>query len=107
MGLGGFLFPPFCLVQYVYYHLGKTMQKTYLIAIIVILAVAAIAFFTGKKEGSAPVENDSEMVFCTMDARECPDGSYVGRVGPDCQFAACPDGTNVNMGAEASIELIP
>ncbi len=25
-----------------------------------------------------------------MDAKQCPDGSYVGRVGPDCEFAACP-----------------
>ena len=25
-----------------------------------------------------------------MEAKECPDGSYVGRSGPDCAFAACP-----------------
>ncbi len=25
-----------------------------------------------------------------MDALECPDGSYVGRTGPDCQFV-CPN----------------
>jgi hypothetical protein len=28
---------------------------------------------------------------CTMDAKECPDGSYVGRVAPDCEFAPCPN----------------
>lgn len=27
---------------------------------------------------------------CTMDAKVCPDGSYVGRTGPSCEFAACP-----------------
>lgn len=27
---------------------------------------------------------------CTMEAKQCPDGSYVGRGGPSCQFAACP-----------------
>lgn len=27
---------------------------------------------------------------CTQDAKQCPDGSYVGRVGPRCEFAACP-----------------
>lgn len=27
---------------------------------------------------------------CTMDAKACPDGSYVGRTGPNCEFAACP-----------------
>jgi hypothetical protein len=31
-----------------------------------------------------------EYVACTMDAKVCPDGSYVGRVGPTCEFAACP-----------------
>ena len=30
-----------------------------------------------------------EPVFCTMDAKMCPDGSYVGRQGPSCEFAAC------------------
>jgi hypothetical protein len=28
-------------------------------------------------------------VACTMDAKQCPDGSYVGRSGPNCEFV-CP-----------------
>ena len=27
---------------------------------------------------------------CTLDAKVCPDGSAVGRTGPNCEFAACP-----------------
>ncbi len=27
---------------------------------------------------------------CTLEAKLCPDGSYVGRVGPNCEFSACP-----------------
>jgi hypothetical protein len=27
---------------------------------------------------------------CTTDVKLCPDGSYVGRVAPDCEFAPCP-----------------
>lgn len=27
---------------------------------------------------------------CTLEAKLCPDGSYVGRTGPNCEFAACP-----------------
>lgn len=27
---------------------------------------------------------------CTMEAKLCPDGSYVGREGPNCEFAPCP-----------------
>lgn len=30
-----------------------------------------------------------EGVMCTMDAQLCPDGSYVGRTGPNCKFV-CP-----------------
>ncbi len=32
----------------------------------------------------------TEPIACTMDARVCPDGSYVGRTGPKCEFAPCP-----------------
>lgn len=32
----------------------------------------------------------TQPVACTMDAKICPDGSSVGRVGPRCEFASCP-----------------
>jgi len=33
-------------------------------------------------------------VVCTMDAKMCPDGSYVGRSGPKCEFV-CPGEKNI------------
>jgi len=30
-------------------------------------------------------------VACTADAKLCPDGSYVGRVSPSCEFTPCPE----------------
>ncbi len=27
---------------------------------------------------------------CTMEAKQCPDGSYVARTGPNCTFEKCP-----------------
>jgi len=30
-------------------------------------------------------------VGCTMEAKICPDGSAVGRISPNCEFAPCPD----------------
>lgn len=33
---------------------------------------------------------DSGQIACTMEAKMCPDGSYVGRTGPKCEFAPCP-----------------
>jgi hypothetical protein len=29
-------------------------------------------------------------IACTKEAKQCPDGSVVGRSGPKCEFAACP-----------------
>jgi hypothetical protein len=29
------------------------------------------------------------MKACTMEAKLCPDGSSVGRSGPNCEFAPC------------------
>lgn len=34
-------------------------------------------------------------VACTMEARQCPDGSYVGRIPPKCEFAACSSTNSV------------
>jgi len=34
-----------------------------------------------------------EPVGCTADLKLCPDGSSVGRVPPDCEFAPCPTET--------------
>jgi len=40
---------------------------------------------------------DEEPVACTMDAKQCPDGSYVGRVPPECEFAPCPETRTVKL----------
>lgn len=32
----------------------------------------------------------TEPIACTMETRQCSDGSYVGRTGPSCEFANCP-----------------
>lgn len=39
--------------------------------------------------------NDGGHVACTQEAKQCPDGSYVGRTGPNCEFAQCA-ATNAN-----------
>lgn len=35
-------------------------------------------------------DRQEDAVFCTQDAKQCPDGSYVSRSGPKCEFAPCP-----------------
>ena len=71
-------------------------MKTRLIVIIAIIFLAVIVFGAANmiRERSAlpttEAPGTNEQVFCTMDAMMCPDGSYVGRVPPSCNFAACP-----------------
>ena len=54
-----------------------------IILAIIIVAGAAIWWFGINKAPGEPVA-------CTMEAKLCPDGSAVGRTGPNCEFAACP-----------------
>ncbi|GMU74305.1 MAG: hypothetical protein AMXMBFR44_5020 [Candidatus Campbellbacteria bacterium] len=60
------------------------MPSKTVISILVILAASAGIYYVVQKEPA------DEQVFCTMDALMCPDGSGVGRSGPDCEFLSCP-----------------
>ena len=39
---------------------------------------------------SASAKPTGQTKACTQEAKLCPDGSYVGRTGPNCEFAPCP-----------------
>ena len=57
--------------------------------IYIVLAIIVIgAAFTVIKSQNVVVPINS--VACTQEAKLCPDGSAVGRVGPMCEFSACP-----------------
>lgn len=62
----------------------KCSKNTRAVFLVSFLVVLAGFFFFGSNN------KNSEQVFCTQDAKLCPDGSYVGRTGPDCEFSACP-----------------
>jgi hypothetical protein len=62
------------------------MKNTKLIALFLIIFCAVVIgggvyYFLIKK---SPVA-------CTLEAKICPDGSSVGRTGPNCEFAKCPE----------------
>lgn len=68
-----------------------TKSALWIIGILVVI-IGVSAYFMRDTDS---VENaDGQTVACTMDAKMCPDGSYVGRVAPNCQFAACPTSTS-------------
>ncbi len=73
-------------------------KNTWVAGLLVVFAFSVLAFNGGTANAQ---------VACTMDAKMCPDGSYVGRSGPSCQFAACPSGTNTLFTATPTSGPLP
>jgi hypothetical protein len=61
-------------------HRSKNRSFFIIIASLFLIAGAAMAII--------PLLSQKEKA-CTMEAKLCPDGSSVGRIGPDCEFAEC------------------
>ncbi len=65
------------------------MNKKIVISIIIILTALVVGvgvyYFVGKTE---------KPIACTEEAKICWDGSAVGRTGPNCEFASCPEEEN-------------
>jgi len=72
----------------------ETAKKNYkgliiLLALVLIIIIGVV--YANADKGS----DQEERIACTMDAMMCPDGSYVGRSGPKCEFV-CPENTEEN-----------
>lgn len=55
---------------------------------------------------NSPINQNNNSTACTQEAKLCPDGSYVGRTGPNCAFAPCPStnrNTNFTTNTNSSI----
>lgn len=68
------------------------MHKSDILISIVIVVVVGIGFLVYRPYLSTPINP----IACTMEAKQCPDGSYVGRTGPKCEFSACPNPTPIS-----------
>jgi hypothetical protein len=64
------------------------MQKFSIIALAI--GVLALAALVGYRENSLTIRDRWPVVACTMEAKICPDGTAVGRQGPNCEFTPCP-----------------
>ena len=65
------------------------------VVIIVIASIASsilILQYVGNSGVSFPIKPNSTNTSqgCAQDAKQCPDGSYVGRIPPSCEFQQCP-----------------
>jgi hypothetical protein len=66
-------------------------KKVILIICIIALGLGGALYLTNPTptKYESPKDKDDGVV-CTMEAMLCPDGSYVGRSGPKCEFDICP-----------------
>jgi len=67
--------------------------KNTLRLVVCIVAVGLVGYgvyLTRKPPRSSDDTVGKRTVSCTQEAKLCPDGSAVGRVGPHCEFAECP-----------------
>ena len=71
-----------------------------LVIIILILLIFGSVYFLNKPQ-------TPNFISCTMEAKLCPDGSYVGRTGPNCEFEQCPVLTAKNSGIKGTAMLGP
>src|SRR3989338_6171267 len=63
------------------------MKKTLpIIIVVLIIAGFGTAWKLTKEDTTPPIYPKA----CTQEAKLCHDGSYVGRTGPNCEFALCP-----------------
>ena len=67
----------------------KYLNHTYVL-ILLLSVIGALYIYTQNKD------KVSEEIACTMDAMICPNGSAVGRTGPNCAFAPCPTSPTVD-----------
>lgn len=60
-------------------------MKIILAVSVIIAVVGGGVIFLNKMSPS-----NKQQVACTLEAKMCPDGTAVGRVGPSCEFTPCP-----------------
>ena len=60
--------------------------KWVLIILVAVLISSGGTYYVLNSKSQTPSQKA-----CTQEAKQCSDGSYVGRVGPNCEFAVCPN----------------
>lgn len=67
---------------------------------VVVTGALALAVVVGLWAMNARIAKAPGGQACTQEAKLCPDGSAVGRVGPNCEFAPCPSVATTTAGGE-------
>ncbi|MCY0986852.1 hypothetical protein OV203_06950 [Nannocystis sp. ILAH1] len=70
------------------------------------IAAGLVGACAGKSD-KPPAENPDGPQACTKEAKICPDGTTVGRTGPNCEFAPCPEPAGETAGGETPTPAEP
>ena len=74
------------------------MQNTNLVLVFVaVVFVAGTLLYIYNPDPIEYKNPKEETVICTSEAKLCPDGSFVGRTGPNCEFN-CPTENSCQKG---------
>ncbi len=68
------------------YHKGSISKIALVGGALILASTFSYAVNTYRAIPAQP----GRQIACSQEAKQCPDGSYVGRTGPNCQFAPCP-----------------
>lgn len=78
--------------------------STIVVVLVVLLAVLGGWYASGLPPfDTLQFGQEPQGVACTMDAMQCPDGSYVGRSGPNCEFV-CPAATSIDTSVQVGLQ---
>jgi putative hemolysin len=95
-------------------NMGKKISAVFAVIVILIIGgFVTFLFIQGMNQAVPPDNSKSTPVkikkieprFCTQEAKQCPDGSYVSRTGTNCEFAPCPGG-DAQMANPASVYCV-
>lgn len=76
------------------------MNKNFIIIISAVFLVVGAVFLYLQKDVFV-----DKQTFCTQEAKLCPDGSFVGRTGPNCEFSECPRGNEVGSSGFGNVQM--
>jgi len=68
------------------------MRKSAIIIILIILILIIAGVLTWKF-----FVLPEKKIVCTQETKLCPDGSYVSRIPPNCDFASCPETRTIKL----------
>lgn len=80
-----------------------TNTRSTFLALVLLIVTGALVYSVWSAILQRVDRNNPKVIVCTADAMQCPDGSWVGRSGPNCTFA-CPGGTDAGSNKEATFQ---